>query len=271
MRICILGGRGTVGGLLTKRLSTIHEVTSITRDQVNLIDADAVGTFFSNNSFDVVINSAIIPTTGMDAPKEVTSTNLAMFYNMYAHREKFGRVIHFCSGAEFDTRNHISNAPEELLFKSEPIDPYGISKNSTARISYVTDNFYNIRLFGVFYPTELPRRLLRLIADGKPVSITDKYFDFLYLEDLVPLVKYYINTPIPKYKDVNVVYEEKILLSEFVRKFVKLNELDVKIPIELSSGLDYTGDGSKFRELDLPILGQDFGLKNYITHLRDQT
>lgn len=265
MRVAVLGGRGTVGGVVTKGLSpSKYTVTSITRDQVDLFNTKAVDAYFSRNPFDVVVNCAINSVSRLDAPATVASDNLTLFANLYAHREKFGRVVHFCSGAEFDCSRHIVNAREETLFTSMPSDPYGVGKNATARISHGTDNFYNLRLFGVFYPTELPRRLLPLILAGKPVTITDKYFDYLYLEDIVPLVEYYIDTPVPKYKDVNAVYTEKTQLSEFVRKFIELNNLDVKIPIAAERALDYTGDGTRWAELDLPRLGQLEGMKRYI-------
>lgn len=264
MRVCILGGRGTVGGLLTKRLQTKYTVTSVTRDQVDLFNTESVDQFFANNAFDIVINCAINPYSHLDAPIEVASNNLTLFANLYAHREKFGRVIHFCSGAEFNTRYNITDAHEASLFTSRPTDPYGLSKNFTARISFATDNIYNLRLFGVFYPTELPRRLLPSILAGKFITIKDKYFDFLYLEDLVPVVEYYIDTAVPKFKDINVVYPEKILLSDFVRKFINLNNLDIQLPVDPTLGLDYTGNSTRYLELDLPRVGQDVGLKNYI-------
>jgi nucleoside-diphosphate-sugar epimerase len=264
MRVAILGGRGTVGGVLTKGLSSKYTLTSVTRDQVDLFDTRSVNEYFSRNPFDVVVNCAINSVSRLDAPPEVASDNLTLFANLYAHREKFGRVVHFCSGAEFDCSQHIVNAQEETLFVSKPTDPYGVSKNATARISYGTDNFYNLRLFGVFYPTELPRRLLPLILAGKPVTLVDKYFDYLYLEDVIPLVEYYINTPVPKYKDINVVYTEKIQLSDFVRKFIDVNNLDVHIPIAPNRALDYTGDGTRWQELDLPRLGQLEGMRRYI-------
>jgi GDP-L-fucose synthase len=263
MRVCILGGRGTVGGLLVQRLSAKYTVTAVSRDQVDLLDNQAVDKFFTNNPFDIVINCAINPVSRLDAPPTVASDNLTLFANLYAHREKFGRVLHFCSGAEFDTRYNISNAPEETLFLKTPCDPYGVSKNATARISHGTDNFYNLRLFGVFYPTELPRRLLPLILAGQPVTIIDKFFDYLYLEDLVPTVEYYIDTPVPRYKDINIVYKEKIQLSDFVRKFITVNCLDVQIPIAPYRAVDYTGDGTRWQELDLPQIGQQEGMKRY--------
>jgi len=260
MRILILGARGTVGGLLAQELGKKYSITAITRDQIDLLDSYAVNKFFNTNAFDVVLDCAINPNSRLDAPQQVSSDNLVLFANLYANRHQFGRVIHFCSGAEFDASKPITCAREEELFWHRPQDPYGSSKNSTARISYSSENFYNLRLFGVFYPTELPRRLLPRLLSNRVTMIHDKYFDYLYLEDLLPVVEYYIHTATPTYKDINVVYQEKQLLSEFVREFVKIKDLDVKIPIDPVMGYDYTGNGDRFRELDLPRLGIKTGM-----------
>ena len=219
MKIAVLGARGTIGAVLAQHLSQQHNVTAVTRDQVDLLDTQAVRQYFNQKTFDVVVNAAINSVNGISAPPQVNSDNLTLFMNLYEHRHSFGRVIHFCSGAEFDISQDISNTKEDHLFDSRPIDPYGASKNATARLSYNTDNFYNLRIFGIFYPTELRTRLLPLILSGRNVTIKDRYFDYLWLEDLIPVVDYYVNTATPRHKDINVVYPEKSRLSDFVRRF----------------------------------------------------
>jgi GDP-L-fucose synthase len=263
MRILVLGARGTVGGFLARGLEQTYTITAVTREQLDLLDSAAVDQFFDNNAFDLVLDCAINPDSRLNAPQQVYWDNIKLFDNLYRNRQKFGRVIHFCSGAEFDASKNITNTSEEELFWHRPQDPYGASKNTTARTSYSSENFYNLRLFGVFYPTELPRRLLPRLLSNRVTMIHDKYFDYLYLEDLLPVVEYYISTATPKYKDINVVYQEKQLLSEFVREFVKIKDLDVKIPIDPVMGYDYTGNGDRFRELDLPRLGIKTGMMRY--------
>jgi GDP-L-fucose synthase len=173
-------------------------------------------------------------------------------------------MLQFCSGAEFDRRNSLDNVREEALFTSMPIDPYGLSKNTVARISVSTDNFYNIRLFGVFYPIEFPGRLLPKILSNQPVNLEDKYFDYLYLEDLLPLIEYYINNAVPKYKDINVVYPEKMLLSEFVKQFCVIHNLEgANITFGSTTPFNYSGNADKFDSLNLPRIGLEAGMKKY--------
>lgn len=263
MRIAVLGARGTVGGLLYNRLKDRYDVTGITRDQVDLNNMDAVRNYFGQTPFDVVFNAAINPDSRVTADVKVAQDNFNLFTNLYSVREMFGRVIHFGSGAEFDQTQPISNAHEEDLFNIMPGDPYGMSKNVTSRIALVTDNWYTLRLFGVFYPTELPRRLLPRILSNQPVTIADKYFDYLYLEDLLPVAESYINDT-PVHKDMNLVYPKKMLLSEFVKRFVAYHQLDGKnITYGEFSELSYTGNGDKWQALNLPTLGIDAGLIRY--------
>jgi nucleoside-diphosphate-sugar epimerase len=263
MRIAVLGANGTVGGFLYAHLQSQHHVTAITREQVDLSDADAVRDYFSIHPFDVVFNAAINNDSRVTAPVQVAQDNFKLFTNLYAVRNMFGRVIHFASGAEFDQARPIDCAREEDLFHIMPADPYGMSKNVTSRIAYTTDNWYILRLFGVFHPTELPRRLLPRILSNAAVTVTDKYFDYLNLEDLLPIAEYCINST-PVHKDMNLVYPDKMLLSEFVRRFCSYHSLaGDNITYGDFSELSYTGNGDKWAGLNMRLQGIDQGMIRY--------
>ena len=263
MRIAVLGARGTVGGFLYNSLKTHYNVTGVTRDELDLTNAQAVCNYFSNNPFDVVFNAAINPDSRVIADIQVAQDNFALFTNLYAVRNMFGRVIHFASGAEFDQHRPIVNAREEDLFNIMPADSYGMSKNVTSRIAYTTDNWYTLRIFGTFHPTELPRRLLPRILSNAHVTVTDKYFDYLNLEDLLPVAEAYINNT-PQHKDINLVYPEKILLSEFVKRFCSHHSLSGNnITYGDFSELSYTGNGDKWASLNMRLEGIDMGMLKY--------
>jgi hypothetical protein len=125
-------------------------------------------------------------------------------------------------------------------------------------------NFYTLRLFGVFHRTEKSRRLLPKVLSKELIALEDRYFDYFYLEDLLPIVEYYIQTENPKYKDLNVVYNEKVLLSNFVKSFCQIHNIDNShITIGHRSKLDYTGSGEKLKNLSLPLKGMTYGLQKY--------
>lgn len=263
MRVAILGANGVVGKVLTDGLSSKFDVTPITRQVVDLANANATKNYFSSNPYDVVINAAINSNSRMNADISVAKDNFNTFTNLYASRNAFGRVIHFGSGAEFDRSRTLINVKEDELFDCNPTDTYGMSKNVTSRIAHVTDDWYILRLFGVFYPTEAHSRLLPKILSNSLVVLEDKYFDYLYLEDLLPVVEYFINED-PKYKDINVTYPEKMLLSEFVKRFCSIHKLKGdNIVFGNFSELSYTGNCDRLESLNLPKLGIDIGLARY--------
>ena len=264
MRIIVLGAGGTIGGFLFNSLKDRYDVTGVFREDLDLTNADAVNNFFDTHSYDVVINGAINADSSFSASVKVAQDNLTMFTNLYANRHKFGRVIQFGSGAEFDRSLPIDRAKEEEIFNKMPADAYGISKNTTSRIAAVTDNWYTIRLFGAFYRAEKQSRLLPSILSNSPITIVDKYFDYIYLEDLLPVVESYINHD-PVYKNMNLVYSEKMLLSDFVKTFCSVHQLPTNnITYSGYSDLSYTGNGDKWQSLNLPTMGITKGLMKYI-------
>jgi UDP-glucose 4-epimerase len=263
-KVCILGSTGLVGKTLVENLSKSYELHTPTRATLDLMDTSAVLAYFDQNRFDVVINCAADTRTQMVVSPEVLCNNVGIFTNLFAARNSYKRLINFGSGAEFDRVTTIHNTKEEELFLNFPTDIYGMSKSVCSRIACNTENMYTLRLFGVFGPNDPPRRLLKLVESGEPLSLDDKYFDYYYVNDVVPVVEYYIDTEFPKYKDINLVYKEKTLISYFVHTFCEIHNLSKhNIKVNTQSSMDYTGNGDKLAELNLPLQGMEEGLKKY--------
>lgn len=263
--ILVLGATGFIGGVVSQKLRSQYLVHTPTRHELDLTDTKSVSDYFANKTFDVVINCAASLSTQLSPfDPAVVNVNLSIFSNLYAVRGSFNQLINFGSGAEFDRSTNIDQISEEHIFNAVPVDHYGLSKNIIARMIANTDNFYTLRLFGVFGPTEHPSRLLRQIIAGNEIVIHDRYFDYFYVNDLLMVLDHYINHT-PKHKDINVVYTEKILLSDFLTQFCNLHRLPSHI-IKLSNrnGLNYTGSSEKIQQLQLPFMGITQGLKDYI-------
>ena len=262
--ILVLGSTGFVGGVVTNLLQDRYSVHAPTRQELNLIDTYSVARYFSNKIFDVVINCAGNLDSNLYSFNTSAATeNLLIFNNLYAERKKYRRLINIGSGAEFDRRYDINNASEESIFLKTPTDHYGLSKNIISRLVFNTENFYTLRLFGIFGNTESKSRLLKKVLSGEHIKVTDRYFDYFYINDLIPLLDYYINQS-PKYKDVNVVYSDKIRLSDFLNQFCEMHNLSNN-NIEISNSLDlsYTGCANKLNDLQFSFLGLLQGLKDY--------
>lgn len=264
-KVLILGGSGLVGSFLVDSLSPDYEVYAPTSQFLDLLNADDVKYFFRNNYFDVVVNCAANTNSQMTPfDDQAYKDNISMFSNVWLERDHYGRLLNFGSGAEFDRSQGIFYAKEEMLFMRGPMDHYGMSKNAIARVVFDTDKCYTLRLFGVFGPQEPAYRLLQKVKSGEPVALEDKYFDYFYIEDILPVVQYYIDNEKPKFKDLNLVYPTKTLLSYFVKQFCQLQDLDgTNVKISPVHGLNYTGSSVRIDDLRLKLLGHERGLERY--------
>lgn len=185
MKILITGGNGYVAKSLYNSLKNYneYEITSITRNDFDLTDSIATDLFFDNKFFDVVIHTAVVGGSRLKKEDDsIIEQNLKMWRNLLANRKKYDRLINFGSGAELN-----------------PTTPYGISKQIIRESLLNKSNFFNLRIFGVFDENEWETRFIktsiRNYLNQKPIEIhQDKFFSFIYMPDLIKLVKYYIDT-----------------------------------------------------------------------------
>jgi nucleoside-diphosphate-sugar epimerase len=220
MNVLITGGNGYIAKGLNNALKGEHQVTAITRKDFDLTEREATNLFFKDKFFDVVIHCAV--TGGHRLKKDdwsVMDTNLSMYYNLLGNRERYKKFIHFGSGAE--------------LFMSE--EPYGLSKNVISKSISDKENFYNIRIFGLFDENELETRfiksnIIRYIKKEPLEILNNKTMDFFYMKDLVSLVNYYILNHDLK-KEIDCCYESHPSLTEIATIINKLDLYDVDIKI----------------------------------------
>ena len=146
MRILITGANGYIGTSLYNALKDKYDVTTVTRNGFDLTDITAMSKFFEDKFFDIVIHTAVKGGSRLaEDDCNVMDTNLIMYYNLLRNKSHFAKFIQFGSGAEF--------------FKNET--PYSLSKKVIANSILNLDNFYNIRIFGVFDENELETRFIK--------------------------------------------------------------------------------------------------------------
>jgi GDP-L-fucose synthase len=256
MKILITGANGFIGRNLAAALNE-YEVTKLTRQTVDLTNREAVDEFFKGKSFDVILHCAMVGGRRYknDGP-EVLYKNLAMFYNLLAHQDKFGKLVNFGSGAELDKHNDIN---KDSYFKDAyPLDHYGMAKNIICRLIENEPNCFGIRLFNVFGHDEESARFIRAniqrYIDREPIIIhQDKMMDFFYIDDLITLVKFYINkSHIPE--EINAVYKDKYTLSGIATMINNLSDYKVDVIVE-QKGLSkhYVGKNTRLDLLKLPL------------------
>ena len=257
MKILITGGNGYVAKSLTAALRNNHEVYTITRKQLNLIDSKAVNTWFEDKHFDVVIHCAVVGGSRLKLEdSSIIDQNLQMYYNLLTHKNKYNKFINFGSGAELFTEH----------------TPYSLSKSIIRESIIEKEKFYNIRIFGVFDENEWETRFIKTsikkYINNEPMEIhQNKYMDFFYMEDLASLVEFYIlNDNLPK--EIDCTYCESKTLYHITDIINHLNNHQVEIKLNNSGiGIKYIG---KFTDLGINYIGLEKGIIETYNKLRNE-
>ena len=259
MRILITGANGYIGKSLYNTLKDKYEVVTITRQDFDLTNAVAMSKFFeSKDLFDVVIHCAVAGGSRLvEDDWGVMDTNLIMYYNLLSCKKHFKRLIHFGSGAETYL----------------PKTPYGYSKKVIAKSILNQDNFYNIKIFGVFDERELDTRFIKAnikrYLNKEPIQIyEDKLMDFFYMEDLVGVVDYYINNEAPL-KEFDCSYLLTHSLKEVANMINNLDEYKVEVNIQEEDGVDYTSH--YYNPLPIEFIGLEEGIKITYNKIKNES
>lgn len=257
MRILITGGNGYIAKSLFNNLYSKYKIVSITRQDFDLTGSFETIKYFSDKYFDIIIHCAVGGGSRLKSDDwDVLDDNLKMYYNLLNCKNKFTKLIHFGSGAELIAQNN----------------PYGLSKHVIRQSILGKDNFYNIRIFGVFDENELDTRFIKgnikKYINNQSITIhQDKFMDFFYMKDLVSLVEYYIlNENLPL--EVNCSYSEKYTLSNIANIINSLGNYRVNV--------DYNTEGMaedyNFKDINplpnIPFIGLRNGIKQVYDKLR---
>jgi GDP-L-fucose synthase len=254
MKILITGANGYVGKSLYSALKNKYNVTTITRSECDLTNSSSVNSYFLDKWFDVIIHCAVKGGSRLYQDDwSVLDTNLSIYYNIYSNKNKFKKLIHFGSGAELHDNN----------------SPYGFSKDVIRKSILNNDNFYNLRIFGVFDENELDTRFIkgnikRYINKEPMVIHQNKLMDFIYMPDLVKIVEYYIDSDGPK--EIDCLYNRSLTLEKITCIINKLEEYEVSI--EITNGgasKPYIGN---FKELGIKFIGLEQGIKETYNKLK---
>ncbi len=199
--MCVLGAAGFVG----KNLLRDTDWVGVTRQELDLTDPEAVKEYFEKHEYDVVIHCAVIGGSRLRPDDgEVFYKNLLMFENVVVAFK--GKLIYFSSGA--------------ALRGNPPSDPYGMSKWLIDRRIETLPNAYSLRIWGCYGPGEPSTRFSAVCKkEGHVVINQDKYFDFIDVEDVRKIVQEYVSCKWEMPKVCNLVYPEKLLLSQWAEKF----------------------------------------------------
>lgn len=275
MKILLIGRTGFIGSHLNEALSKNYNVVAPFSNELDLTNPTQAYNFFNNNNFDLIINTAIVggKTGNIDDPK-VLYDNLSMTFNLLKFKQDSTKVFNFTSGYELDkTINH--SGKNDNFFNYYPLDYYGMSKNIISRIYHHYQDVYTFRLFGVYGNYEKENRFIKRniinYINNQPINIIqDRYLDFMFVEDIVKVIEYYIkninNNTLLSFIDLTI--PKKYKLTETVNIINNLNKNKVKVIIDKEGlGLDYIGNSEQFVKILPNYTTLEDGIKSVYDYL----
>lgn len=241
--VFITGANGFAGRHLGQYLKDKYNLLTPSRKELDLLNQNQVDTFFKKNKIDIVINTALVG--GSRKEEEVESAlaqNLRMFFNIIRNKDKFKKMIHCGSGAEYDKRFPIVKVKEEDFGKNIPVDEYGFAKYLISKYIENSQDITAIRIFALFGMGEDYR--YRFISNaicrnifGLPITMNqDVYFDYIYIKDFVKIVQHFIENK-PKHKFYNIGTGKTINLKTIVKTINEIADKKSKIIVK-KSGLN---------------------------------
>lgn len=259
MKILITGGNGYIAKSIYSYLYSKHDITIITRAELDLTRIEEVKKYFSDKCFDLVIHTAVKGGSRLNPHEssEIVLTNLLMYDNLMRCRDSFNKFIHFGSGAE-DLAN----------------TPYGFSKHIINELMKLDPKSVNIKIYAVFDENELDTRfikgnILRYINKENIVIHQDKQMDFFYMEDLISLIEWLINQCEEEFpiQEINCSYLEKYNLTQIAEIINSLGDYKVNIIVE-NEGLspDYC---APHPIMPFKLIGLEQGIKKIYTYLKN--
>ncbi|GHV77518.1 CDP-abequose synthase [Spirochaetia bacterium] len=246
------GQKSFIGRNLKEALQGTYMIFAPGHGELELLNYKALESFVKINKVDIIIHAAIHVPLFNGSEKEYFN-DMQMFLNIEKISFFVEKVLYFGSGAEYNKANDICMVKEEMIGNSIPITEYGLAKYTMNIIARQSVNIYNLRLFGIFGKYELWE--LKFISNlcckaicNLPLTIRkDCSFDFLYIDDLVTIVKWFLEN-IPEYHDYNVCYGKPYLLTELAAlvKEISLTNQDIVL-LDEQKNLDYTADNTRLR------------------------
>jgi len=167
----------------------------------------------------------------------------------------------------YDRNTDILNRSEDELY-TVPKDYYGLSKYVIYKRTFEYSNIYNFRIFNIFHSSEKLGRFIRMCFMSKYYNETltipeDKYFDFMYKDDFIKIVLYYINNLNIQHKlekTINICYKEKYKLSQVANIICNADNIHI---LNTTSSNNYCGNNTKLGGIDIKLDGLEKGLLLY--------
>jgi UDP-glucose 4-epimerase len=252
MRILITGGSGFIGRNLAEQLASTYEALAPSSAELDLLNEQAVREYLSTHRFDVIVHAATTRSNRrVAAPPDLLDRNCRMFFNLVRNQGRFGKMIHFGSGAEYDRVQLPARVREDYFDTRVPRDAYGFSKYICAKYIERSDRIVNLRLFGVFgayedYTVRFISNACCRALKGLPIVLRqDIVFDYLYVKDLAKLTMWFIEND-ARHQAYNVCTGSPVALTELARMIARVSGRNPNVAVITEGmGPEYSADNSR--------------------------
>lgn len=247
------GPHGFIGRNLAPALRERYEVFAPSSRELNLCAYDALARYVDAHRIDTIIHGAVQNITRVGA-EDAMLHDMQMFYNVEKLSGQLDKVLYFGSGAEFDKRLPMERIREEELGRSVPADYYGLEKYAMALRARESRNLYNLRLFGIFgryeeWQSKFISNLCCKAVYDLPLTVRQNcMFDFLYIDDLIPVVIWFLEHT-PRYHDYNVCTGQPVDLVSIAKTVLEVSRKQLPIVVAKEGwNTAYTADNSRLAE-----------------------
>lgn len=253
-KILLTGGSGFIGrNIRESYLAQKYDIVSPSHNVLDIADTESVDKFFAHRYFDVVLHTAVKPGHRAAIDKQnLFYTNVRMFENLERNRDRFGKLINFGSGAIYDVSSDNAGVTENDIYKNMGADDHSFTKYVVHKQIDNLPNFYDLNIFGIFGKYE--DYSIRFISNAICKSLFDlpitlrqnRRFSYLYVNDLPPILEYFIENN-PRFKSYNIVPDDFVELRDIATQVSEISgNSDVRIANK-GYGLNYYGDNSRLR------------------------
>ena len=249
-KILITGGTGFIGRNITESyLGNKYELVAPRRSELNLADDDSIQQYFAKHSFDVVIHSAAKP--GHRNAGDTSSlllTNSRMMSWLLKYQDRWGKLLNMGSGAVYDMRNYQPKMKESYFGTHIPADEHGYNKYMFGKLLPTLEHVYDFRIFGIYGKYEdyairfISNAICKALFD-QPITLRqNRKFDYLFIDDLTPILEYFIEHD-PTDKAFNITPDSAVGLLDIAHTVQNIdgNKVQVKVAQE-GTGIEYSGD-----------------------------
>jgi len=271
-RLLLTGASGFIGrNVLPILQKKGYNVSTPTRSEINLLDADTVRRYIESGQFDVVLHLAN-PTghNSKDVPEELFERSVRVFMALASCAGFYGKMIYIGSGAEYGKHRPIVLIHEDTFGEELPKDAYGLSRYVMSELAKGYSNIINLRLFACYGPGDPKHKLVPSVIEqalnGNTVELRqDCFFDYLYVTDIADVLTHFIEHD-NLYKNYNLCSGKQIKITTIAEEVCRQMGINANVICQ-KDGLNFEYTGSNARLLNEMTYWRPLSMKDSVTKI----